>query len=87
MTLLNTIKYKILTFILLQKTYISYSSSPTIVRACVPSSVCKAFNVMIAGYGVTTTCCTTNLCNSADLIKINFASLAFPLLALIYMKN
>jgi hypothetical protein len=70
------------------KTYIAYSStSATITRACVPMSVCKAMSLMVAGYGMVTTCCGTNNCNSAEIKNINLYLLVFPLLySLIFSK-
>ena len=59
-----------------------------ITRACVPSAACSAMSLMIAGYGITTTCCETNLCNSAELNKIKIVTMALPLLAaLVYLKK
>jgi hypothetical protein len=59
-----------------------------VTRACVPTSACSAMNLMIAGYGVTTTCCITDLCNSAESNKIKAALFAFALsAALVYLKK
>jgi hypothetical protein len=45
-------------------------------------------SLMIAGYGVSTTCCTTDLCNSAESSKVKIATIAFPLLAaLVFLKK
>jgi len=45
-------------------------------------------SLMIAGYGVTTTCCDTNLCNLAESNKFKIATVAFPLLAaLVYLRK
>ena len=50
-------------------------------------SVCKAMSLMVAGYGMVTTCCGTNNCNSAEIKNINFYLLVFPLLyTLIFSK-
>ena len=68
------------------KTHAKFGDYENVIRGCVSSSSCQAKSYYFAGNGVSIGCCTTNDCNAAGSLRVEYYALIFTFILSVFVQ-